>query len=124
MANTLAASRFMDRKELAPTLGVSIPTVDRMTKNKRIGPRAIQVSAGRVGWLRSSIEAWISAAEQLGRLPNQCEWAEMSASNGNGQRPGEDAGRVEQSGAGRRSGANSTESREGQEQTGCHKPVG
>lgn len=81
MAKPLATSRIVDRKELATTLGLSLPTIDRMTKNGRIGPKAIQVSAGRVGWLRSSIEAWIGAAEQLGRLPNQREWAEMSASN-------------------------------------------
>ena len=124
MANSLATSRIMNRKELAATFGLSLPTIDRMQAAGRIGPKTIQISAGRVGWLRSSIEAWIGAAEQLGRLPNQREWAEMSTSSGNGQRPGGDAGRVEQSGAGRRSGANSTESREGQEQTGCHKPVG
>lgn len=124
MANSLATSRFMERKEMSATLGVSVPTVDRMTKAGRIGPKGIQISAGRVGWLRSSVESWIASAEQLGRLPNQREWAEMSASSGNGQRPVGDAGRVEQSGAGRRSGTNSTESREGLEQTGCHKPVG
>ena len=117
-------SRFLDRKELAVTLSVSVPTIDRKTKAGGIGPKSIQISAGRVGWLRSSIESWIASAEQLGRLPNQAEWAAMTVSNGNGQRPGGDAGRVEQSGAGRRSGTNSNDSREGQEQTGCHKPVG
>lgn len=76
-------SRFIERKELAPTLSVSVPTIDRMTKAGRIGPKAIQISAGRIGWLRSSVESWIASAEQLGHLPNQREWAEISASNGN-----------------------------------------
>lgn len=80
MANTLATSRIMDRKELAATLGLSLPTIDRMQASGRIGPKAIQVSAGRVGWLRSSVESWIASAEQLGRLPNQSEWAAMSNS--------------------------------------------
>lgn len=79
MTRSPSLSRIMDRKELATTLGVSVPTIDRMTNDKRIGPPSIRVSAGRVGWLRSSIEAWIGAAEQLGRLPNQAEWAAMSA---------------------------------------------
>jgi predicted DNA-binding transcriptional regulator AlpA len=80
MTRTSPLSQIVDRKELATTLGLSLPTIDRMTKSGRIGPKAIQVSAGRVGWLRSSIEAWIGAAEQLGRLPNQREWAATSAS--------------------------------------------
>lgn len=78
MPNHLPQSRFIERKELAATLGVSVPTIDRMTKNGRIGPKAIQISTGRVGWLRASIESWIGAAEQLGRLPNEREWAAMS----------------------------------------------
>ena len=79
MPNHLPQSRFIERKELAATLGLSLPTVDRMQASGRIGPKSIQVSAGRVGWLRSSIEAWIGAAEQLGRLPNHAEWAAMTA---------------------------------------------
>lgn len=81
MFNPQTLSRFVERKELATTLGLSLPTIDRMQAAGRIGPRAIRVSAGRVGWLRVSIESWIGAAEKLGRLPNQREWAEMTASN-------------------------------------------
>lgn len=124
MPNSGSLSRILDRKELAATLGISVPTIDRMKDDGRIGPPSIQISAGRVGWLRSSVERWIASAEQLGRLPNQREWADMSANNGNDQRPGRDAGRGEHSGVGRRSGADSTESHEGQEQTKCHKTVG
>ena len=80
MINAISTlSRITGRKELAVAIGVSLPTLDRMHVGGRIGPPSIQVSQGRVGWLRSSVDRWIASAERLGRLPNQTEWVEITA---------------------------------------------
>ena len=83
MTSPLTVSRIVDRRELAAILGIGVATVDRMQIANRIGPRSIQISRGRRGWLRASVESWLASGEKLGRLPNQREWAEMSASSGN-----------------------------------------
>lgn len=46
-------------KELAKLLSVSIPTLWRMEKTKRLPPK-ISISSRSTGWLRKDIEDWIS----------------------------------------------------------------
>lgn len=79
MTRPLTVSRIVDRRELAAMLGIGLATVDRMQVAERVGPKSIQISRGRRGWLRASVESWLASGEKLGRLPNQHEWAAMTA---------------------------------------------
>jgi predicted DNA-binding transcriptional regulator AlpA len=52
--------RLLTEKELAPWLGVSLPTLQRM-RSKGGGPRFIKLSLRRVAYRPSDVEAWLAA---------------------------------------------------------------
>lgn len=57
------ASRLVRRTEAAGTLGISLATLDRMTKDGRI-PAPIRVSAKVIGWREEVLQSWILESEQ------------------------------------------------------------
>lgn len=46
------------REDLARALGVGLATVDRMSAAGKL-PRPLRISANRVAWLRTAIQAWL-----------------------------------------------------------------
>ena len=69
---------LVDRRGLAGLLSVSVATLSRMASGGKL-PREIRVSAGRIAWRRSTIEAWIGASEKQGRLLSRGEWEQLQA---------------------------------------------
>ena len=77
---------LVGRRELARLLSVSTATLDRMTAAGKIGPRPLQVSAGRIGWRLATIERWLFESEERGELLDRQMWMAMQeAAHGNGQ---------------------------------------
>lgn len=52
-------TQFVDVRAVRLALGVSQTTLYRMRREK-IFPEPVQISKGRVGWLRSVVEHWIA----------------------------------------------------------------
>ncbi len=52
--------RYLNRKQTATKAGLSAPTIWRLER-KGLFPARRQLSPGRVGWLESEVENWISA---------------------------------------------------------------
>ena len=52
-------SALITRRELAAMLRVSMPTIDRMDRDKRGPPRA-QLSERRVGYRLEDVHAWLA----------------------------------------------------------------
>lgn len=66
-ANTAASTSVadsgdaIDRKPVvAARIGVSVRTLERMAKDGEF-PSPVRVSAGRIGWKRSVVDAWIAS---------------------------------------------------------------
>lgn len=55
----LVADGFIKSKEVVTLTSLSRPTIWRLTRRKKF-PRSYSLSPGRVGWLRSDIDAWIA----------------------------------------------------------------
>jgi predicted DNA-binding transcriptional regulator AlpA len=51
---------ILTEKELAPWLGVSLPTLQRM-RSKGGGPRFVKLSLRRVAYRPSDVEVWLAA---------------------------------------------------------------
>src|SRR6266852_6266873 len=52
--------RLLTEKELSDWLGVSLPNLQRM-RSAGTGPRYVQLSARRLAYRRSDVEAWLRA---------------------------------------------------------------
>ncbi|SON50411.1 helix-turn-helix transcriptional regulator [Vibrio tapetis] len=56
--------KIINKQSLAKKLGVSESTIYRMNKQKEL-PKPLLSPKGRIrGWLRSSIEAWITNSQR------------------------------------------------------------
>jgi len=51
---------LLTEKELSAWLGLSLPNLQRMRSNGA-GPRYVQLSARRLAYRRSDVEAWLAA---------------------------------------------------------------
>ena len=77
-------------KQVSSQLGISIPSLQRMRSNG-CGPAFVQLSARRIGYRKSAIEAWLSVRtiNRVGQftalLPNSSLGLEQcpAAENGN-----------------------------------------
>lgn len=56
----LDVDRFLSKREVCRRLGISRSTLERRIKAGAF-PVPIHVSVGRVGWLTSTVNAWIAA---------------------------------------------------------------
>jgi predicted DNA-binding transcriptional regulator AlpA len=59
----ISNDQILSERELCNWLGVSEPTLFRHRRNGT-GPKFIRLSAKRVGYRRSAVEAWLSRREQ------------------------------------------------------------
>ena len=55
----LMNTRILRWREVAPIVGVSRMTIDRMEKAGTF-PRRIRIGNGSVGWLQSEVEDWLA----------------------------------------------------------------
>jgi predicted DNA-binding transcriptional regulator AlpA len=64
---------LLTEKQLSAWLGVSLPNLQRM-RSRGTGPRYIQLSARRLGYRKSDVEAWIAARTivRIGALAIEC----------------------------------------------------
>ncbi len=58
MANAIQADRFMPKKEVRVTTGLSDTTIWREYRAGRF-PRPHRLTSNRVGWLESEVRAWM-----------------------------------------------------------------
>ena len=60
---------LLTEKELSAWLGLSLPNLQRMRSNGT-GPRYVQLSARRLAYRKSDVEAWLSARtiDRIGAL--------------------------------------------------------
>jgi prophage regulatory protein len=58
MGRTANDDRVLTRHETASLTGISLATLDREIKRRRF-PAPIKPSARRVGWLASTVPAWL-----------------------------------------------------------------
>lgn len=58
------ASAVLKRAELVELLGCCYTTIFNMERAGKF-PARRKLSAGRVGWLRSEVEAWIESRERV-----------------------------------------------------------
>ncbi|WP_084801220.1 AlpA family phage regulatory protein [Bradyrhizobium sp. Tv2a-2] len=59
----ISNDQILSEREVCSWLGVSEPTLFRHRRNGT-GPKFIRLSAKRVGYRRSAVEAWLSGREQ------------------------------------------------------------
>jgi predicted DNA-binding transcriptional regulator AlpA len=89
----LTLETLFTEKQVSRWLGISIPSLQRM-RSSGCGPAFVQLSARRIGYRKSTIEAWLSARtiNRVGELaaspctPNSssgCEQCQAAAENRN-----------------------------------------
>jgi predicted DNA-binding transcriptional regulator AlpA len=68
-ARTDLSERLLTEKELSDWLGVSLPNLQRM-RSTGTGPRFVQLSARRIAYRKSDVEAWLTArtTDRIGAL--------------------------------------------------------
>ncbi|MCC6954027.1 MAG: AlpA family phage regulatory protein [Deltaproteobacteria bacterium] len=54
------SKRILNRKDLALETGLSRMTIERLERSGKF-PRRLQLSTGRVGWLREDVEEWLAS---------------------------------------------------------------
>ena len=61
--------RVLGEKEVSAWLGVSLPNLQRM-RSSGSGPRYVQLSARRIGYRKSAVEAWLTSRtiDRIGTL--------------------------------------------------------
>lgn len=60
VVNEMEIDRILSRLQVARILGVSPTTLWRMV-NRKLFPRGIRISPGRVGWRTSTVRDWLKA---------------------------------------------------------------
>lgn len=59
---------YLDRKNTADYVSLSVPTMDRMIARQQF-PAPRQIGAKRVGWLVRELDTWCEARPQSNNLP-------------------------------------------------------
>jgi predicted DNA-binding transcriptional regulator AlpA len=59
----ISSDQILSERELCNWLGISEPTLSRHRRDGT-GPKFIRLSAKRVGYRRSTVEAWLRGREQ------------------------------------------------------------